>query len=273
MSGTFKDKLILITGAGTGIGKLMAQRLASQGAIVILTARRLNVVEAIASDIRSRQGRAHAYTLDVTDIGSIAPLRDQIRKDHGPIDMLVNNAGIVHGGAFEQVPLEQHLETVQVNLNGLMALTHAFLPDLKTRPCAHIINIASASGFISLPYGTSYAASKWAVVGFSDSLRLELKERGLNNVHITTVCPSYISTGMFDGVKTPWLSPMLTPEKLVKSVLHGIENKKSFVMAPYMVNWIEFGKGLMPRSVWEWFARLIGISTSMSTWYGKSGKE
>lgn len=269
MTGTFKDKIILITGAGTGIGKLMAERFAALGGIILLTARRVEVVDAIAAAIRSDGGRAFAYTLDVADIGTFPAFRESIVREHGTIDFLVNNAGIVHGGAFETVPLSDHLETMQVNTHGLIALTHAFLPHLLLRPRAHIINIASASGFISLPFGASYAASKWAVVGFSDSLRLELNARGHTNVSVTTVCPSYISTGMFDGVKSPLFSPMLTPDKLVNAVIKGIGRRRAFVMAPYMVNWIEFGKGVLPRTLWDWFARAIGISTSMSTWHGK----
>lgn len=269
MTDTFKDKIILITGAGTGIGKLMAERFAALGGIILLTARRIDVVEAIATAIRGSGGRAFAYTLDVSDIDAFPAFRASILRDHGAIDFLVNNAGIVHGGAFEDVPLRHHLETLQVNTQGLMALTHVFLPDLLHRPRAHIVNIASASGFISLPFGASYAASKWAVVGFSDSLRLELQARRHANVSVTTVCPSYIATGMFDGVKSPLFSPMLTPDKLVNAVIRAVCRRQSFVMAPYMVNWIEFGKGILPRPLWDWFARVIGISSSMSTWQGK----
>ena len=134
----------------------------------------------------------------------------------GPITSLINNAGVVFGGEFEQVELDQHLNTFRVNSEGLMATTHAFLDDLIQAKEAYLVNIASASAFIGLPYGSTYAASKWAVVGFSESLRLELAVRKIRHVHVTSVCPSYISTGMFDGVKTPLFSPMLTPKKVVE---------------------------------------------------------
>lgn len=269
MSAQFKDKIVLITGAGTGIGKLMAERFAAMGSTVLLSARRLDVVDAVAADIRAKGGKAHAYRLDVAEITSFPDFQAQVLRDHGGIDVLINNAGVVHGGAFESVPLSQHLETLQINSHGLIALTHAFMSTLLQRQQAHIVNIASASGFIGLPFGSTYAASKWAVVGFSDSLRLELKVRGHRNVSVTTVCPSYIATGMFDGVKAPLFSPILTPDKLVNGVIKGMTRQRAFVMAPYMVNWIDFGKGVMPRLLWDWFARVIGISTSMSTWHGK----
>lgn len=269
MSAQFKDKIILITGAGTGIGKLMAERFAAMGSTVLLSARRWEVVDAVAAGIRANGGKAFAYRLDVADIDSFSAFYAQIMQAHGGIDVLINNAGVVHGGTFENVPLSQHLDTLQINTHGLIALTHTFMSTLLQRPQAHIVNIASASGFIGLPFGSTYAASKWAVVGFSDSLRLELKARGQRNVSVTTVCPSYIATGMFDGVKAPMFSPMLTPEKLVNGVIKGMTRQRAFVMAPYMVNWIDFGKGVMPRRWWDWFARVIGISTSMSTWHGK----
>ena len=93
-----------------------------------------------------------------------------MHRDGGPIDVLVNNAGLVFGGAFLDVPLERHLTTYRVNTLGLVAMTHAFLPDLMAGRDGHVVNVASASGFIGLPFGATYASSKWAVLGFSELL-------------------------------------------------------------------------------------------------------
>ena len=172
----FENHRILITGAGAGIGALMAEEFAARGAEVIVTARRISAAREVADRIKDAGGRAHPYVLDVSKMASIAKFRDRLHDEVGPITSLINNAGVVFGGEFEQVELDQHLNTFRVNSEGLMATTHAFLDDLIQAKEAYLVNIASASAFIGLPYGSTYAASKWAVVGFSESLRLELAE-------------------------------------------------------------------------------------------------
>lgn len=265
----YQGKRILITGAGSGIGALMAEQLGRRGAEVIVTARRRKPAEDVARRVQAAGGRGHARLLDVSDLGSIVPFRDQLHGEIGEIDILVNNAGVVFGGEFEQVPLDEHLNTLQINTLGLVAMSHAFMNDLRNASQGHLVNIASASAYIGLPFGSTYAASKWAVLGFSESLRLELKERGIDNVSVTTVCPSYISTGMFDGVRNPILSPMLTPEKVVKSILRGVKHRQALVVEPPLVRGIDLLKGALPGPIWDELAKRSGISTSMRHWQGK----
>jgi short-subunit dehydrogenase len=266
----FSGKRALITGAGSGIGALLAHALAKAGASVVVTARRKAAAQKVADEIQEAGGDAHAMVLDVSKLKGFETFRDKLHAELGPIDILINNAGVVFGGEFEGVPLEQHLNTLQINTTGLIALTHTFLDDLLQSPQSWLVNISSASAFIGLPFGTSYAASKWAVLGFSESLRLELKERGFSNVNVTTVCPSYISTGMFDGVKSPLMSPMLTPEKVVRSILRGMAKGSAIVQEPAMVRSVDLFKGLLPRPVWDEVAKRTGISGSMRHWRGKN---
>ncbi len=265
----FTKKRALITGAGSGIGELLAHKLASQGAEVIVTARSKAKSTPVANAIKAKGGRAHAMTLDVGKVGSFEKFRETLHDQIGPIDILINNAGVVFGGEFEKVPQEKHLDTLKVNTLGVVALSHTFLEDLIDSKQSWLVNISSASAFIGLPFGSSYAASKWAVLGFSESLRLELKERGHDNVCVTTICPSYISTGMFDGVKSPMMSPMLTPEKIVDSILRGMRRKASIVQEPAMVRSIDLFKGVLPRPIWDEVAKRTGISGSMRHWRGK----
>ena len=265
----FSASRVLITGAGTGIGALMARRLAQQGAEVIVTARRQAPADEVVEAIRADGGRAHTVLLDVADPASVSAARDQVHKQFGPIDVLINNAGVVFGGAFEQVSLADHLNTFQINALGLMATSHAFFDDLCASRRGHLINIASASAFVGLPFGSSYAASKWAVVGFSESLRLELKERGIDNVAVTTVCPSYISTGMFDGARAPLLTTMLTPEKVVGATLRAAQRKDAMLYLPLSVKSADLLKGALPRAIWDEVARVTGVSGSMRHWQGK----
>lgn len=265
----FSNLRVLITGAGSGIGELLAQTLARQGAEVLVSARRLSAAEAVVSTIRDSGGNAHAVVLDVADSASVEAAKTYIHTQFGPIDALINNAGVVFGGTFETVPLAQHINTFQINTVGLMTTCHAFFNDLIGSRRGHLVNIASASAFVGLPFGSSYAASKWAVVGFSESLRLELKERGIDNVSVTTVCPSYIATGMFDGVKAPLLTPMLTPEKVVRATLEAMRQKTPMLYLPITVKSADLFKGVLPRHLWDEVAKFTGVSGSMRHWQGK----
>lgn len=265
----FSDMRVLITGAGTGIGALLAERLATEGAEVLVSARRLAAAQAVVEKITSRGRRAHAIVMDVTDNASIDATKAYIHSEFGPIDALINNAGVVFGGTFEDVPLAQHINTFQINTLGMMSTCHAFFNDLIASRRGHLVNVASASAFVGLPFGSSYAASKWAVVGFSESLRLELKERGIDNVSVTTVCPSYISTGMFDGAKAPLLTPMLTPEKVVRAMLGAMRQQTPMLYLPITVKSADLLKGALPRKMWDEVAKFTGVSSSMRHWQGK----
>lgn len=265
----FDNHRILITGAGAGIGALLAETLASQGGEIIVTARRISAAREVAEKINANGGKAHPYVLDVSKIASIAKFRDRLHEEVGPVSALINNAGVVFGGEFEKVSLDRHLDTFKVNSQGLMATTHAFLDDLIQSKEGFLVNIASASAFIGLPYGSTYAASKWAVVGFSESIRLELAARKVDHVHVTSVCPSYINTGMFDGVKPPLFSPLLSPERVVKSTIRGMVKKEAFVIEPPMAKSVELLKAVLPQGIWDQVARRTGVSTSMYSWKGK----
>jgi len=192
-------KRALITGGAQGIGFQMAIKFAERGADVVLADINAEKLAEARSALEERAIVAPGFEVDVTNPASIAALRAQVIAEVGPIDILVNNAGVVFGGPFEERSLDEHFKTYEVNTLGLVAMTHAFLDDLIARPEAHLVHIASASGLIGLPYGATYASSKWAVIGFGESIRAELNLRGYDHVHHTIVCPSYIGTGMFEG--------------------------------------------------------------------------
>jgi short-subunit dehydrogenase len=198
----------------------------------------------------------------------IRAVRERVHAEHGPLDVLVNNAGVAYGGAFLDVPLEQHHATYRVNLLGEVAVTHAFLPDLIGRSEAHLVNVASASGFIALPYATTYASSKWGVLGFSESIREELRLLGHRHVSVTAVCPSYIDTGMAAGVSVPRLSRMLRSADVARLVVQAVKKRRELVLTPWLVKITPFSKGVLPPS---WFRRTcdwLGITGGMSTWHG-----
>ena len=265
----FNKKKILITGAASGIGKLMAITLAKRGGEIILADINLSATNLVASEIKRHGGYAHAFYVDLANLDSIKKLKNEVRAIGLEIDILINNAGVVFGGEFEKEDLGKHLLTYQVNTFGPVALTHLFFNDLRKSRDANIVNIASASGLVGLPFGVTYASSKWAMIGFSESLRLEFIERGISHIHVTTVCPSYISTGMFNGVRAPLLLPWLKPEDIVEKIILGIERNAPFVKEPFMVKTIDLIKGIMPLRLYNFISKILGVSTSMIHWKGR----
>lgn len=263
----YQNKNILITGAASGIGKLMAQKLEAFGANLILVDMNEDALIKMKTDF---QKEYRYFTANLAFEKEIISLSEFVFKNVSSLDILINNAGVVFGGEFEKQSLEKHLLTFDVNTKAPVALTHELFPLMLKSREANIVNISSASGLIGLPYGTTYAASKWALLGFSESLRLELKERQIKNISVTTICPSYISTGMFAGVRAPILLPWLRPEEIVNKILNGVKSKKAFVKEPFVVKWVDFLKGVLPLPLFVAINKLIGVSTSMVHWKGRN---
>ncbi len=265
---TIAGKRVLITGSGHGLGLEIARAFARSGAEVLISDRDPRRVEDAVLRLRSQNFKAAGFVMDVTDAADVRAVREQILLDYGSIDVLVNNAGIVTGGAFLDVPLEKHLATYDVNSVGPVIVTHMFLPDLLAQSEGHLVNVASASALIPLPNAATYASSKWAVLGFTESLRDELRLAGHRNVTVTAVCPSYINTGMFNGVKAPLLTRLLTPEWLAGEIVNCVLNRLETLIAPKLVNLLPLAKATWPRRAFGWLLDLLGVSKSMANWQG-----
>ena len=261
-----RGKRVLITGAGHGVGRELALQFASEGATIVVTDLDAVRVESTVEFLTEAGYSAIGFRMDVSDPASVAAVRKQVKSQIGSIDVLVNNAGVVFGGAFMDVPIEKHLATYRVNTLGPAIVTHAFLPDLVDNPEGHCVNIASASAMIALPNAATYASSKWAVLGFSESLREELRINGHGHVGVTAVCPSYVGTGMFAGVCTPRFTPMLTPTRLARMIVKCVKKNKEQLLTPWLVKLIPFGRGAMHRVAFRWLCDWLRVTTSMITW-------
>lgn len=255
---------VLITGAGHGLGLAIAQAFTRAGAKVIVT----DVDEARVQGAVAKLPGAGGYVLDVTNVEQIAEVRAKLNAEHEPLDILVNNAGVVFGGPFLDVPLAKHLATVNVNFSGLLAVTHAFLPDLLARPAAHVVNIASASAMIALPNAASYAATKWAVLGFTESLIEELRVQNHRHVGVTAICPAFIATGMFAGAQPGRMTKFLTPEEVAAAVVRAVEKRREVVILPRSLRLVYSLAAGWPRSCYRAVCRTFGASTSMNGWKG-----
>lgn len=181
MTISLKNKVVLITGASSGFGADAAKLFAAEGCKVILAARRLDRLQALAAEIQSKGGEAFAVPVDVSERAEIEVMVQTALDLYGRIDILFNNAGYGALDWFENLDPERDIETlVKVNLIGLMLVTHAVLPHMLKCGEGHIINMASVAGLIASPPITAYAASKYGVRAFTDSLRREVVPLGIN---------------------------------------------------------------------------------------------
>jgi all-trans-retinol dehydrogenase (NAD+) len=268
---------VVITGAASGMGLLYARRaVAERARAVVLWDVNASALEHATAGLRSDATPGttiFSYVVDLADPENIAVVAARVRAEVGIPDVLINNAGIVRGTYFsEHDSAKDTLPTMKVNALAPMLVTTEFLAGMIAEPARarRIVNIASAVGLFSNPRMSVYVASKWALLGWSDSLRLELAQQGIENVRVTTVAPSYISTGMFEGAKGPLLTPIMTPEFVVERVWAAMLAGKPLLILPWSVYVAKFFKGVLPLSLWDRMAGpVFGIYTSMSNFTGR----
>ena len=278
MTRTARGASVLITGAAMGMGRLYAERAVADGAkSVVLWDRDAAGLAATAAQLgESSRGRTriHSYVVDVTDLGAIAKTAQKVRKEVGNPDVLINNAGIVRGNSFfwQTDNGDDTRATMQVNALAPMYITREFLPGMIARAYrpSRIVNIASAAGMVSNPRMSVYAASKAALIGWSDSLRLELEQDDHTNVRVTTVCPSYISTGMFDGVRGPVMTPILTPEYVVDRVWRAMLAGTPMLLLPWSVTLSRVLRGVLTQRAFDAVVgRWFGVHRTMERFTGR----
>lgn len=214
-----RGAVAVVTGASAGIGEVTSVLLAREGAAVVLAARRMERLEAIARAIERRGGRALPVALDVADADQIARLPAVVEEAFGRCD--VNNAGIPGGGRFEELSFEDIERIVRVNLLGVLLCTKAFLP-LLLRRGGHVVNVASLAGRYATPGASVYTATKHGVTAFSEALYHELADRG---VLVTSVNPGFVRTEGFrhDGIDPRLvMSPWHVGRRIVEVVREGI---------------------------------------------------
>jgi all-trans-retinol dehydrogenase (NAD+) len=268
-----KGKIVLITGGAMGMGKDLARKFAKDGARLVLWDLRQADLDKTAEELKGLGAEVHTYVCDVTKREMVYDIASKVKKDVGIVDILDNNAGIVYGGNFLDVPDEKHFKCIDVNVNGILWCTKAFLPDMVKRNDGHLINMASAAGLIGVGGLAVYCATKHAVVGFSDALRVELKRMKISGVKITIVCPSFVQTGMFDGVKPPMFTPWLSTEVMSQKIYSGCLNEKYFVREPLMVKFIPFLKGITTTRVMDFTGTILGMNSAADSWHGRADQD
>lgn len=264
-----KDNCILITGGASGIGRIMGRMALERGArqLVIWDINEQSIASTEAA--LSSLGKVKGYKVNVADHTAVEQAFRTTTEECGDVDILINCAGIVTSNkTFDEQTLSDIERTMAINATAPMVVALQALPPMIKRDKGHICNIASAAGMISNPRMSVYAASKWAIIGWSDSVRIELQERR-SNVHFTTVAPYYINTGMFDGVRSRFF-PILDPERTSRKILRAIERNTDFRGIPWSYHFFRLCQGLLPVS---WFdtivGRWLGIYSTMDHFTGR----
>ena len=265
-----KESCVLITGGASGIGRIMGKIALEKGARCLVI---WDINEAgIAATLEEYKtlGNVKGYKIDISDSQQVKKIAEKTIEECGNVDIVINCAGIVTDNAtFDKQSVANIERTMKINAIAPMLIAQQFLPGMIELNYGHICNIASAAGMISNPRMSVYAASKWAVIGWSDSVRIELKQMK-SKVRFTTVAPYFINTGMFDGVKSrifPILKPLPTSHKIIKA----IEKNKNFKGIPFSYHFIRTCQAILPTSIFDYiFGEVVGIFHAMDNFTGRT---
>lgn len=260
-SDVFRNQVVIVTGASAGIGKSLALKLASQGAKIIIAARRAERLEDVAAECRLLGGEVLVVPTDVCDEAQCKLLIEKTIDEFGKLDMLVNNAGLAASALFDEFP-DLHLfkQTMDVNFYGAVYCTYYALPHLK-KTHGRVVAISSLGGKAAIPYNTPYCSSKYALHGFYDSLRIELVQHG---VSCTVICPWWVVTEFHEsqmdknGVprgergRAIYTKKMMTSDQCAQIILNSaFKRRREVLMGPgALAVWL---KVIAPGFL-DWFA-------------------
>ncbi|MDR0586490.1 MAG: SDR family oxidoreductase [Treponema sp.] len=263
------NKLILITGGASGIGRLMAFDFARRGGRVAIWDLDAAALKALETEAAAEGLFIVGMVCDVSDRAAVARQAKALLQKLGPVDILINNAGIVSGKKLLEIQEEKIIQTINVNVLSLFWTTRAFLPSMIERNSGHIVTIASAAGLIGVKGLSDYCAGKFAAVGFDESLRMELRHTK-SAISTTVICPYFIDTGMFKGVKTrfPLLLPILSGESAARRIVKAVlKNKKRLIMPRFVYSTLLVR--LLPPGGIDALADFFGISSAMNDFTGR----
>jgi all-trans-retinol dehydrogenase (NAD+) len=261
-------KNALVTGGALGMGKSLAGLLLQEGMRVALVDIREGELEAARQELAGL-GNVATFKCDISDRMAVYELAGKVRQEFGTIDLLVNNAGIVKAHLFMDKPDELIEQTVAVNLLAHFWTMKAFLPDMLAIRSGHIVNMASAGGVLGVPYISDYCATKFGVIGLTESVRQELKLLGFKKIKVSYVCPNTVGTGMFAGNKPVKGTKMLEPDVVASRIVKGIKRGRERIYVPAAVYSAALLKAVLPVPVMDFTCRLTGVATSSQTMTGR----
>jgi NAD(P)-dependent dehydrogenase (short-subunit alcohol dehydrogenase family) len=261
----FSDKVAIITGAGSGIGRGLAEALGGRGARLILADIREDRVARAASVPVRGSLPAEAHVLDVSDFESVKELVDGAIRRHGRLDYLFNNAGIAVGAEVRDCPIQDWRRVIDVNLLGVVNGIVAAYPVMVGQGFGHIVNTASIEGLVPFPNTVGYVASKYGVVGLSNALRIEGRDLG---VKVSVVCPGYIRTAIFQDSRMIRMDRNkamemlaeaggISAEECAAAILRGVERNRAVIVVTRSAKILWFAQRISPALVRRFMERRL----------------
>jgi len=267
-----KGEVVLITGAASGLGRRMAIKFAALGAKLVLWDVNEAGLSEVAKKITESGGTASTYKCDISKKENVYSTAAKVKADAGRVDILINNAGIVHGKSIlaDDWSDEKAELTMAINTNAHFWTCRAFLRDMAKRNHGHLVTIASAAALQGPPALADYAASKFGAYGFNESVRRELLKEGKTGVHTTVVCPFYINTGMFEGVKSSFpLLPILDEEYVCQSIVDAVLENTPFIGLPWLIHYSHLLIAVTPTILSDKLLMAVGVASSMDSFIGR----
>jgi NAD(P)-dependent dehydrogenase (short-subunit alcohol dehydrogenase family) len=263
MHGELVEKVVVVTGASSGIGRATALHFARAGAAVALAARSGEALREVRDEITRAGGRALAAECDVSDEDAVEALAERAERELGPLSVWVNDAAILAMGSFEETPPEVFRRLMETNFMGTVHGARAALRRFRTSGRGVLVNVASIDGKIAVPYASAYTASKHAVVGFSTSLRQELRLARARNVHVCVVLPATIDTPLFQhaanfrrlGIKA--LPPVYSPDRVARTIVRLATRPRRETFVGTSAHLMFFGWSLAPSLAERLYASMV----------------
>jgi NAD(P)-dependent dehydrogenase (short-subunit alcohol dehydrogenase family) len=265
----------VVTGGAMGIGLATVKRLLEQGCTVTIWDLQEKALQQTEDELNDWKPKLFFHQCDVTDRKKVYELAAKAFEEMGRIDILVNNAGIVHPGYFHETDDEKHVKTYDVNIVSMIYTINSILPRMYDQNSGIIVNISSAAGVIGVPMMASYSASKWAVMGLTEGLRHEAKNRN-KKVRFVSVHPGYVAKGLFEGAKLKGMGSIVTPrikshDVIARAIVNsGIRKKKNVIYRPRSVRLAVMLRGIFPDKVFFALMRILNVHSSMESWAGRS---
>lgn len=258
----------MITGGCSGIGKIMGRMVLEKGAAHLV----IWDINQAALDATVREfsalGNVSGFQADIASPASIDAACAATRESCPAVDILINCAGIITNNKLFSEQTDADINrTIDINTKGAMFVTRRFLGDMQARGKGYICNITSSAGMLALPKMALYTSSKWAAIGWSESLWLEL-HRTKSPVRLTTIAPYFINTGMFDGIRS--FFKILDPEVVARKTLRAIEHDKRYQGIPFSEHFIRLMQGLLPGAIFDpLFGDVCGLYNVMDHFKGR----
>lgn len=272
---SIRGKKAIVTGGAMGIGLATAKRLLSEGCDVAIWDVNAGALKNAEKELKSHgQGKIYMYQCDVTDNKAVLKTVRKTMEDLRRIDILINNAGIERHGRFCDKPVSEWELVMDINVKSIFYTTHAILPHMYERNAGYIVNISSAAGIIGVADLAAYCASKWAVWGFTESIRFEVLE-DKKNIQLTSVHPHFLKEGLFAGGHLNRLGELLLPrvkshDIVAKAIVNkAIKKKRNTVKIPITLQIGVLCRGLLTDSIFTFLAlKFFGIGQGMKDWVG-----